>query len=196
MFRRLDMSATQVFQSAPLTEARGDMGFSPALWGRFGVSIRSPHRSKGRLPGVNTGRIWVEFQSAPLTEARGDLQSKQVVTKLYCFNPLPSPKQGETCVRWCLYGGVEVSIRSPHRSKGRRRPTRRPTREGHVSIRSPHRSKGRHPLMVARRRHGMFQSAPLTEARGDLSLFIASSRSARFQSAPLTEARGDVALLR
>ena len=42
------------------------------------------------------------------------------VSAPFCFNPLPSPKQGETC-ETALYGrGLRVSIRSPHRSKGRR----------------------------------------------------------------------------
>ena len=84
------------------------------------VSIRSPHRSKGR-PIVPTYRFYgnmfqsaplteargdgqagpvptatVEFQSAPLTEARGDLIVEVVYRSLNGFNPLPSPKQGET----------------------------------------------------------------------------------------------------
>ena len=136
-----------LFQSAPLTEARGDdyvwsaaagtISFNPlpspkqgethrrrgGILDVEGVSIRSPHRSKGRLGGrecfnrTGNGR---RFQSAPLTEARGDALAHQ----LGCPD-------------------LAVSIRSPHRSKGRRyRSTRcRPT--ARVSIRSPHRSKGR-----------------------------------------------------
>ena len=84
-----------------------------------------------------------------------------------CFNPLPSPKQGETCAIANLYLTLNVSIRSPHRSKGRPQsygdydgllrgfnPLPSPkqgetvdrTAErvlAEVSIRSPHRSKGR-----------------------------------------------------
>ena len=35
------------------------------------------------------------FQSAPLTEARGDLPEPEQPPTRSCFNPLPSPKQGE-----------------------------------------------------------------------------------------------------
>ena len=37
-----------------------------------------------------------KFQSAPLTEARGDTPSAKAIAAALCFNPLPSPKQGET----------------------------------------------------------------------------------------------------
>ena len=36
------------------------------------------------------------FQSAPLTEARGDKDSSMRFNVPISFNPLPSPKQGET----------------------------------------------------------------------------------------------------
>ena len=178
------------FQSAPLTEARGDnrlmlislalhcfnplpspkQGETQSLGHRAAaipVSIRSPHRSKGRPRAWDTEPLPSLFQSAPLTEARGDRYSivclsfanvfqsaplteargdpelgtpsrchpcfnplpspKQgetdtrlsVCLLLMCFNPLPSPKQGETAYEW-LWGELGgVSIRSPHRSKGR-----------------------------------------------------------------------------
>ena len=92
------------------------------------------------------------------------------------FNPLPSPKQGETppCGQYGTRVSDRVSIRSPHRSKGRQ--ARRPLV---VSIRSPHRSKGRpcgrgrfNPLPSPKQGEttgtalSLFQSAPLTEARG------------------------------
>ena len=35
------------------------------------------------------------FQSAPLAEARGDVLRLLLVRALFCFNPLPLPKQGE-----------------------------------------------------------------------------------------------------
>ena len=38
------------------------------------------------------------FQSAPLTEARGDLSRRKFRSDFSCFNPLPSPKQGETAI--------------------------------------------------------------------------------------------------
>ena len=134
------------------------------------VSIRSPHRSKGRRVPLSVNAWRNLFQSAPLTEARGDLESlmnfkvengfnplpspkqgethcaracskrrgscfnplpspKQGETARYsrwyrawaCFNPLPSPKQGETVLQAALTSYYHVSIRSPHRSKGRLR---------------------------------------------------------------------------
>ena len=82
------------------------------------LSIRSPHRSKGR---PQARAMPIQFQSAPLTEARGDLNAMLRGHTVSCsFNPLPSPKQGETSNRDA--GGhwpAAVSIRSPHRSKGR-----------------------------------------------------------------------------
>ena len=59
------------------------------------------------------------------------------------FNPLPSPKQGET-----LSGKWSSMLVL-------------------VSIRSPHRSKGRLMLVLLSVLDEVFQSAPLTEARGD-----------------------------
>ena len=49
-------------------------------------------------------------------------------------------------------GLKEVSIRSPHRSKGRRRniDADEPPTARHVSIRSPHRSKGTEEIELAR----------------------------------------------
>ena len=111
-----------MFQSAPLTEARGDLPMPghPVVLGIVSirsphrskgrqraqtaellyarVSIRSPHRSKGRqvFPSLVTAKTL--FQSAPLTEARGDQVMRSPQTSLLSFNPLPSPKQGETLV--------------------------------------------------------------------------------------------------
>ena len=168
-------AATAAFQSAPLTEARGD-----ALVDLFGaadrrpVSIRSPHRSEGRFTAGRRGRghSILLFQSAPLTEARGDAQGIR---------------------RW---GGqaLGVSIRSPHRSEGRSEIGRREGCRPRVSIRSPHRSEGRsRTLGVARQSTSSppFQSAPLTEARGDNTSLTGIVSRNLFQSAPLTEARGD-----
>ena len=180
-----------MFQSAPLTEARGDRGYRPADESLWRVSIRSPHRSKGRrwiklrvlyrwlfqsaplteargdyaiklkhpdfslfqsaplteargdlvqgceydlheefqsapLTEARGDRgnslLWMclaAFQSAPLTEARGDTAGIRYSHHRLCFNPLPSPKQGETGFGLLPYRPRIVSIRSPHRSKGR-----------------------------------------------------------------------------
>ena len=60
------------------------------------VSIRSPHKSKGRRSG-NAGRGEnLKFQSAPLTKARGDASKEPERKPTKGFNPLPSQKQGET----------------------------------------------------------------------------------------------------
>ena len=202
------------FQSAPLTEARGDrrasrnkdhrLRFNPLPSPKQGetqqeptqslsgesfnplpspkqgetsprlevasgsvVSIRSPHRSKGR-PGITiTETTPGQFQSAPLTEARGDRRPRRRARAARCFNPLPSPKQGETASRVSPRSGTAVSIRSPHRSKGRRIVLTFKASIAKVSIRSPHRSKGRHCWTRSSSMAQWFQSAPLTEARGD-----------------------------
>ena len=59
------------FQSAPLTEARGDLVAAFLVFLAYVVSIRSPHRSKGRSSVRSPCASVVPFQSAPLTEARG-----------------------------------------------------------------------------------------------------------------------------
>ena len=66
-----------MFQSAPLTEARGDFGI-----------------------GGEYVEACISFQSAPLTEARGDdiVLLNDVDSEPTCFNPLPLPKQGEMLV--------------------------------------------------------------------------------------------------
>ena len=109
-----------LFQSAPLTDVRGDIRVdltglnikkvsirSPhGCKGRFEVavlfltysivSIRSPHGCKGRCPRPFLDWMRSLFQSAPLTDVRGDL------TRPF---------------RGC--GSAFVSIRSPHGCKGR-----------------------------------------------------------------------------
>ena len=60
------------FQSAPLTEARGDASHCSLRSLQEAVSIRSPHRSEGRSAALALRCGVYKFQSAPLTEARGD----------------------------------------------------------------------------------------------------------------------------
>ena len=155
------------FQSAPLTEARGDLRPNRKDGDNGEVSIRSPHRSKGRhfVPQEQSAVFKVSIRS--LTEARGDRIPQFLLIALNCFNPLPSPKQGETGLSNSSSSLVAVSIRSPHRSKGRPGVVGNIAVRVVVSIRSPHRSKGR-PTPVARNvSWSRFQSAPFTEARGD-----------------------------
>ena len=118
-----------------------------------------------------------------LVEKREDLAS---------FNPLPSPKQGETLRDLLAAGPPElVSIRSPHRSKGRLNQVKKKRARALVSIRSPHRSKGRlddsvSPAVPSRG----FNPLP-SPKQGETEAFALVHRDRLFQSAPLTEARGD-----
>ena len=203
-----------MFQSAPLTEARGDRptprwarrtsGFNPLPSPKQGetsyrhhrrhfgdVSIRSPHRSKGRQVESKAKDVQHEFQSAPLTEARGDRKERTPVTVVTGFNPLPSPKQGETLHR---ARGTHLSARFnplPSPKQGETHQWSLSTLRFFVSIRSPHRSKGRPTAPAPIALVLMFQSAPLTEARGDATMQSLNEAYHAFQSAPLTEARGD-----
>ena len=134
-----------------------------------GVSIRSPHKSKGRLSVLLAKPAVNQFQSAPLTKARGDRLPPYLRRSRCGFNPLPSQKQGETSVYQHDIDRLQVSIRSPHKSKGRL-------------------------ARIAHRVHALeFQSAPLTKARGDPRVVLTTRASIQFQSAPLTKARGDSA---
>ena len=85
------------------------------------VSIRSPHRSRGR-------------SGAPV---RSHLQSS-------CFNPLPPPKQGEMR-GYRRSAPVEFPFQSapPTEAGGDEYLGRQFLHLGAVSIRSPHRSRGR-----------------------------------------------------
>ena len=83
------------------------------------------------------------FQSAPLTEARGDATKPTRPSRRLSFNPLPSPKQGETCApRWELRrSGSFNPLPSPKQGETSSRFAIATSNV--VSIRSPHRSKGR-----------------------------------------------------
>ena len=132
------------------------------------VSIRSPHRSKGRPCSACRRPSLAVFQSAPLTEARGDRRYRWAWPVASCFNPLPSPKQGET-------------------------PCRRTAPAPHPEFQSAPLTEARGDVREAldSKWSEEFQSAPLTEARGDATTARMRSALCRFQSAPLTEARGD-----
>ena len=83
------------FQSAPLTEARGDSAASY----RFNCCAMFQSAPLTEARGDAVFRIEAqeadEFQSAPLTEARGDLFGRRLLGRRWSFNPLPSPKRGE-----------------------------------------------------------------------------------------------------
>ena len=155
------------------------------------------------------------FQSAPLTEARGDCTRRPRAWSHRCFNPLPSPKQGETDSKRKKKGIKYVSIRSPHRSKGRhclvpglarvyefqsaplteaRGDRCRRGDWGHlfaVSIRSPHRSKGRQPWVTRFAAREVVSIRSPHRSKGRRVYEPKAGWVYLFQSAPLTEARGD-----
>ena len=190
------------------SQKQGETGPLPGIRFVFHVSIRSPHKSKGRLDrevrtahgravsirsphkskGRQMSRILLtpapSFQSAPLTKARGDIPPASMRAWAACFNPLPSQKQGETSSSSTALLGRRVSIRSPHKSKGRL-----VAELGHgvvlvVSIRSPHKSKGRLDIGGMSVVVEEFQSAPLTKARGDRSKARSKARRPRFNPLP------------
>ena len=206
------------FQSAPLTEARGDLGTATAIATGTLVSIRSPHRSKGRH------LLYCRYSWLARVSIRSPHRSKgrrSSVARRYrlrqCFNPLPSPKQGETALR-ALRATREIRFQSAPLTEARGDPGSRldplpatefqsaPLTEARgdhnrvdprrrlvlVSIRSPHRSKGRRLYASDSAFLPVFQSAPLTEARGDRPFVWTDTEGIGFQSAPLTEARGDL----
>ncbi len=149
------------------------------------VSIRSPHRSEGRLPNSDRSAYPIEFQSAPLTEARGDIRIFTYAQPFCQFQSAPL-----TEARGDLYKPVGdwkrylVSIRSPHRSEGRPVMLIVSPLFPFVSIRSPHRSEGRPNSDFFISPLGEFQSAPLTEARGDRIPGLAPVRTAGFNPLP------------
>ena len=71
-----------MFQSAPLTDVRGDGSLENADHQKPEVSIRSPHGCKGRYLRKNPAMGPKTFQSAPLTDVRGDKTRLQGA----CFN--------------------------------------------------------------------------------------------------------------
>ena len=136
-----------------------------------GVSIRSPHRSEGRL---------VPSAALPLLNLS--------------FNPLPSPKRGEICSSCTTWS--ESRFQSAPLTEARGDAFRRVAEERLQKFQSAPLTEARgDPLHHKLSRAGAkFQSAPLTEARGDRALSIGQIRDTMFQSAPLTEARGDTDL--
>ncbi len=62
------------FQSAPLTDVRGDIYGQDWINFMMEVSIRSPHGCKGRFTSSLETQRKQPFQSAPLTDVRGDAE--------------------------------------------------------------------------------------------------------------------------
>ena len=88
--------SSRAFQSAPLTKARGDTPIRTADCPPKKFQSAPLTKARGDVNPVTAPRFAAEFQSAPLTKARGDSVSLPKSSLTRCFNPLPSPKQGET----------------------------------------------------------------------------------------------------
>ena len=135
------------FQSAPLTDVRGDWPSVIALRWRGCVSIRSPHGCKGR----SAADTIVDQQDAvSIRSPHG------------CKGRYDAPRDCVGCER--------VSIRSPHGCKGRSERVDFDPESLLVSIRSPHGCKGRCICCFKELLTELFQSAPLTDVRGDRCL--------------------------
>ena len=134
------------FQSAPLTEARGDM---------------DPRES---LP-MNQQK----FQSAPLTEARGDMNEVhgRVDAKVFQSAPLTEARGDCLSSRMCLDCYLVFQSAPLTEARGDRQTLATDADLCQVSIRSPDRSQGRWSPTWGESDCSLFQSAPLTEARGD-----------------------------
>ena len=133
-----------VFQSAPLTKARGDLTISEKAKAIGRVSIRSPHQSKGRPYKVRytTYDMSVSIRSPHQSKGRPGLvrlDNRVIAVSIRS----PHQSKGRPTDNGQRQAVLAVSIRSPHQSKGRR-PSRYAVELGFVvSIRSPHQSKGR-----------------------------------------------------
>ncbi len=137
-----------MFQSAPLTEARGEMNlfqslpnflqypytcFNPLPLPKQGETINCIKHSRtihsfNPLPLPKQGETMAffpfsiptsSFNPLPLPKQGETVYSDFKENKKTCFNPLPLPKQGETCQMPENQSFKPVSIRSPYRSKGR-----------------------------------------------------------------------------
>ena len=135
---------TVAFQSAPLTEARGDDTAPELPPPDRGVSIRSPDRSQGRYQETYRWRSQMLFQSAPLTEARGDHRQRYTSSDRQTFQSAPlTEARGDKYSPATAASGSAFQSAPLTEARGDqdRCYHRRPTCS--VSIRSPDRSQGR-----------------------------------------------------
>ena len=198
------------FQSAPLTEARGDTNNVPSMIqsrAMGNVSIRSPYRSKGRS-------IARDFQRCPpstLVSIRSPYRSKGRCTldrqrfarfgALFQSAPLTEARGDHLAPGSCVvdFRGP-VSIRSPYRSKGRSgndplASWRARNRVGFNPLPLP--KQGEIPSQIGSGHVGAARCVSIRSpyrSKGrwvGKSPCIDQSSISWFQSAPLTEARGD-----
>ena len=137
-------SKTLEFQSAPLTEARGDgPGGGPDSIAQGFNPLPSPKRGEMPWP-RNPARSTDCFNPLP-SPKRGEMPLAGYPDRgRPCFNPLPSPKRGE--IEFTTDTGAKFNLfQSAPLTEARGDPLYPP----------------------ADRLGGSFQSAPLTEARGD-----------------------------
>ena len=206
-----------MFQSAPLTEARGDQRTQARQRGTRCFNPL-PLPKQGETSWHRVKRLNMAFQSAPLTEARGDsfLLSGSMLSITFQSAPLTEAR-GDLRENVTSDDGSVVSIRSPYRSKGRPATLAWP----HHDLRScfnplplPKQGETLHRRQLYEF-HNVSNPLPLPK-QGETSIIcpiapisssvsirspyrskgrLSSSRSSRdfdrFQSAPLTEARGD-----
>ena len=88
---RRERTCPHGFQSAPLTDVRGDSfaRASPCQLDEFQSAPLTDVR--GDSTGIQSDYQSHEFQSAPLTDVRGDTAGRLLIQfPANCFNPLPS----------------------------------------------------------------------------------------------------------
>ena len=138
------------FQSAPLTEARGDQTCSNFLGWRLRRFNPLPSPKQGETNHANPcHQLSLCFNPLP-SPKQGETQSIHRPWGLHKgFNPLPSPKQGETQMREPFISAHTRFQSAPlTEARGDWCPSLSSAATDRVSIRSPHRSKGR-PLRGA-----------------------------------------------
>ena len=109
----------------------------------------------------------VGFNPLPSPKQGETVDRHRMILVSYCFNPLPSPKQGETVPTRCSDVPRTCFNPLPSPKQGETGGYLLLNLAVIVSIRSPHRSKGRPFCLLLCWFNSAFQSAPLTEARGD-----------------------------
>ena len=141
---RIRPKVIQAFQSAPCTEVQGDFLKITGNTRSTSVSIRSLHRSTGRLSTiVFTVRDNDGFNPLPAPKYREMKEIARPHHRNFSFNPLPAPKYREIKPKTSFNRWMMVSIRSLHRSTGRYLVFKLYVYVFVVSIRSLHRSTGR-----------------------------------------------------
>ena len=114
-FAFLDSFWIFMFQSAPPTEAGGDFRKAIPFTRIPCVSIRSPHRSRGRFPLILSALLIFQFQSAPPTEAGGDVYTAQDRAAAPKFQSAPPTEAGGDAapLTGLIAKGFRIRMRDP-----------------------------------------------------------------------------------